>query len=299
MNVSSVDLNLLKAFDALMVERHVTRAGAKIGLAQPSMSNALSRLRSLFHDELFVRTPQGMAPTAKAQEIAPIVSQALSMISEVVEPSAAFDPLTAKGEVRLATSDNLTLVLGTQLAEQLRTAAPGIDLAFRQLDKPTAFDSLDKAQNDFLIGTFDTVPARFFQRPLLEDSFVCLARRDHPGLRKGMSLRRFAEIPHVLMTLSSDHVGVVDRALRKSGFERRVAMAVSSFIVIPDILQQTDYIAAIPASLAEQVAERSNCLIYAPPIELPSWTVSLVWSQSANGSPLCRFVADQIDQLIN
>ena len=297
MNLATVDLNLLKAFDALYAERSVTRAGARIGLAQPSMSNALNRLRVLFDDKLFVRTPKGMAPTDRAATLAPKVAAALRQIQDLVEPPAVFDPMTTKAEITLATSDNVNMMLAPRLAAHLARNAPGFDLRFRPLDKTMAFSDLDAGQLDAVIGTFAEIPARFFQRDLFEDEFVCIARKDHPALADGLSVRRFAALPHILMTLSADGRGAVDQALRKLGLERRVALTVGQFIVIPDIVAQTDSLAAIPLSVANVIAARAGCTVYPMPFPVPSWKTTAIWSQSANAMPAKKYAIHALCRL--
>ncbi|MGP1256530.1 MAG: LysR family transcriptional regulator [Kiloniellales bacterium] len=297
MNLASVDLNLLKAFDALYREGSVTRAGTRIGLAQPSMSNALARLRQLFGDSLFIRTPRGMAPTEQAERLAPKIAAALALIQEAVEPPAPFDPKRAAAEIVIATSDDINLTLSPRLAWQFGAAAPNFDLHLRPLDKDRIFAELDAGGVDMAIGRFPDLPPRFLQQALWQDDFVCIARRDHPAPLADLSPRRFAELPQVLMTLRADERGAVDAALQKLGLRRRVALTVGQFIVIPDIVGRTDYIAAIPRSVAEALAERAGCSLHPMPIAMEPWTISLVWSQATQSNPAKSFAVSEIVQI--
>ena len=133
MNLSSVDLNLLVAFEALMEERNVTRAGARVGLAQPSMSSVLTRLRALFGDDLFVRSASGMQPTVKALALTRPIGDALAQIRGVLAPGSAFDPATARRRLSIAATDYGDLVVVPPLVKALRRAAPGIDLVVRPI----------------------------------------------------------------------------------------------------------------------------------------------------------------------
>lgn len=137
MNINTLDLNLLKTFDALYRERNVTKAGNVLGLAQPSMSNALNRLRAVFDDPLFLRSPGGMQPTERAEQLAPAIEKALHDIRELVQPAKAFNPETVELALVIACSDNLTLRIGPLLAAHLQKHAPGIDLRFVPIDKKT------------------------------------------------------------------------------------------------------------------------------------------------------------------
>ncbi len=298
MNIKTVDLNLLKTFDALYRERNVTRAGNALGLAQPSMSNALNRLRALFDDPLFLRSPAGMQPTERAVQLAPAIGQALQDIRKLIQPAEAFDPETVELELVIACSDNLTLRIGPMLAAHLQQHAPGIDLRFVPIDKKNAFDVLDDRSVDILIGVFAQIPARFFQTALFGDEFVCIARSSHPHIKKNLTLKLFTQLSHVLMTLNADSSGAVDKALKARGLKRRVAMTTGQFLVIPDIVANTDFIASIPRSLAVDVAIRSGCKIYEAPLKLPEWTNSVVWSQSTNAATAKRYVIDEVSKLV-
>ncbi len=295
MNIKALDLNLLKVFDALYRERHVTRAGRAIGLAQPSVSNALGRLRDVTGDQLFLRTPAGMVPTDKAHAIAPQVQQALALIVAAMVPEPAFDPDTARAEITLAAADVVVLQLGVAIARHFSAAAPGFDFRFRPMDKDTVFGALDRGALDGAIGVFADPPARFHHRLLYRDSLVCVARRGHPALAAGLSVQRFAQLPHVLMTLRGDAQGAVDDRLRALGLQRRVALTVGQFTVIPDIIAQTDYLAAMPASIADALAARAGCAVYPMPFDRDiAWTVSMLW---AHTTPASRFAIAGIERV--
>ena len=153
MNLATVDLNLLVAFEALMEERHVTRAAERIGLAQPSMSSALRRLRALFADEWFLRAGAGMQPTERALALAGPIGEALRQIRGALAPDRGFDPATARRRITIAATDYGDLVLVPELTRLLRMEAPGIDLAVRPLTDPTvALAKLERGELDAVIG---------------------------------------------------------------------------------------------------------------------------------------------------
>lgn len=297
MNINAVDLNLLKVFAALYGERHVTRAGALIGLAQPSMSNALARLRALFDDALFVRTPGGMVPTERAEALAPQIDAALGLMARALVAPERFDPLTAEAEIALASSDNIVLTHGPAIIRHFQTVAPGFDLRMRTLTKDTLWADLDSGATDIAIGTFAQIPARFHRRDWSDDAFVCIARNGHPALCDGLTLEVFATLAHILTTLNRDSTGAVDAALARMGKSRRIALTVTQFAVVPDVVAQTDCIATIPRSVAGRLAGRSGCTIHELPLTIPAWTTQILWSATAHSDPARRFAVSEFARL--
>src|SRR5215472_4477881 len=161
MNLAAIDLNLLVAFEALMAERNVTRAGQRVGLGQPAMSAALSRLRQIFHDELLVRVPGApMRPTTKATLLYQPVSDVLAQVRQVFDAETEFDPSAARAVFRIATNDHPGTLLLPRFLEVLSRTAPGVDIRLLALDKRHAFDLVDRNEIDMVIGSFRNIPKR-------------------------------------------------------------------------------------------------------------------------------------------
>ncbi len=297
MNVSTLDLNLLKAFAALYAERHVTRAGATIGLAQPSMSNALSRLRAELNDALFVKTPRGMIPTPRADAIAPKVDAALALIADAFEDPKPFDPATTAATITIAAPDNLVLDIAPRLAAHLAQAAPHFDVQFAAFDKTTVLDALDRGNVDMSLARFMDLPARFYQFDWMPDSFVVIARKGHACAAGGLTLDDFCAADHVLTSFRPDSRGAIDETLATLGKKRRVSMVLPQFAVVPDIIAQTDYLATVPATVAANLAERAGCDVYPLPFDQPAWTNTLVWSPHTNVDSAKRYAVDAVLKL--
>lgn len=294
MNINAMDLNLLKAFDALYQERHVGRAGSRIGLAQPSMSNALSRLRAQFDDPLFVRSPNGMSPTARADALAPQIRQALGLVAEMLAPPD-FDPQRADDRVILAAPDLVVLTLAPILMQVLEQRAPGIRVSFQPLDKARCVDALDREEVDLVIGHFSKLPARLHRRPIRSDNFVCITRLDHPAIGASLTLDGFLAARHALMTLSSDFEGEVDRALKRRGHRRDVVMSCAQFTTLPHVIAASDLIATVPASLAG-IARQAGCQVLPLPFDMPSWQTEMIWTQKRQATPVGRFLVQLIEE---
>ena len=203
MNWRAFDLNLLVVFDGLMHERSVTRAGKRLGMSQPALSHALNRLRSLMEDQLFIRTPKGMVPTPRAEQLALPLRQALADMQRALEPEA-FVPAQANRRFSIAINNYAAIVLAAPLVAAVSAAAPLVQLDLRPSGTLDVFDLLDNGELDIAIGTFDNVGERFGRAALLEDQFVAVMRRDHPAGRGTLSAAAFGALRHVAISSSGD-----------------------------------------------------------------------------------------------
>jgi DNA-binding transcriptional LysR family regulator len=300
MNLAAIDLNLLVAFEALMAERGVTRAGQRVGLGQPAMSAALSRLRGIFADELLVRVPGApMRPTPKALALHPQVSEILARIRNVFDAQSGFDPAQARGVFRIATSDHPGTLVLPGFLELLSREAPGIDVRLLALDKRDAFDLVDRGEIDLLMGSFRNKPKRIRRQALYSDSYVCIARRDnaHLGPDGEMTLQGYVAVPHVLVTFAADDRGVVDEVLGKRGLHRRVAVTVSDFHLVPRIVERTDMIGHLPARLAAELVRGFDLVVLPTPLPLPAWNVELFWSGVSDAEPAAMWFREKLFEI--
>lgn len=284
MNLARVDLNLLNVFDAVMRERNVTRAGERIGMTQPAVSNALNRLRHLLGDALFVRGADGMRPTARALELAGPVRHALEQIETALDPPE-FVPAESTRTFRLAMSEYPASVLLPALARRLEEEAPGIDLRVRSSDNVDAAALLDANEIDFAIGNFPDLPKRFERVTLFEESYVCMMRRDHPLAKGPLTLEEFAAAKHLLITLAGETKSFVDDALAEQGLTRRIAMTAYHFLVAPRIVAKTDMVTTLARRTAERVARINP--VHLSPLPLPPrlLLLALLWQRRFSNHP--------------
>lgn len=252
MNLAGFDLNLLLVFDAVMRERHVTRAGDRIGMSQPAMSNALNRLRHHLKDDLFLRGPDGMRPTYRALELAGPVRDALQNLETALDP-AVFDPATANRSFAVGTNDYALPTLMPELAARLQTEAPNIKIRLVSSAGHT-FEMLDTQAIDVGISAFGTIPERFASATLVEDRYVLIMREGHPLAQGGLSLADYAGARHLLVSPRGDSRGFVDDELAEHGLERQIAMTVTNFASAPGLLAASDLILAMPERIARRVA---------------------------------------------
>jgi DNA-binding transcriptional LysR family regulator len=284
MNLQSFDLNLLLAFEALMIERHVTRAARRIGLSQPAMSNALSRLRRTFDDPLLVRTPEGMSPTAAAHSLIVPVRAALAQLRAALEAKPAFDPTASKRTFHLSTSDHVEMTLIAPLATKLLAQATRVSLRLsrpRYLFQPPAAQSLADSI-DLAIGFFPDVTAldaSIHSEVLWEERSVALARKAHPRIRGKLSLRQFATEDHAAVFYKTEGQGFIDTLLEQKGLTRRAAVIVPHFASIPFVVAASDLIATVPARTADLFAGQLKLQVLPVPITIPPFRVTMLWHE--------------------
>ena len=293
MDIRAVDLNLLKAFDALTNERAVTRAAGRIGLSQPAMSHALSRLRSLFADDLFVRTPTGMEPTARAREIAPLVAAAIQHIETALNLGLGFDPAKSTGIFTAGMAEYAEVALVGRLAEAFARHAARATLRLTPLTGIDAAEQLDRGAIDVAIAHLGTVPPHIESILLLRDPFVVIARPGHPIARQNLSIEDYAALNHVLVSPRGDTSGALDRILVDFGLRRRIALLVATYLALPVALAACDLVATVPSRTARQIAATAEIEIMPLPIDF-STTVSMAWHRRAAGEPAQAWFRSQL-----
>jgi len=295
MNVAALDLNLLAALDVLVAERSVTRAGRRVGLSQPAMSNVLRRLRDALDDPILVRTPHGMVPTARALELVGPVRRALAEIEEVVSVRRRFEPSTAAHVFRVTAMDHAWVVLLPRLVKRLAAGAPRIRLDLSPYGETTSEDLASGAVDAAIVVGPAQGRAPGFQRAeLYDDHFECLVRRDHPRVRRRLTLERYLELGHVLASPRSRRGGLVDRALQRRGLSRRVHVIVPHFSAAPFVVAETDLVATLPRGVALPFARMLDLRVFPPPLELEGGPWYLVWHARTASDPAQAWLRRQI-----
>jgi len=282
-DIRNLDLNLLKALDALLEERNVTRAAARLGLTQPAVSAMLTRLRESFDDPLFVRAQRGIVPTLRATQLAGAVRQVLTDVGALLRPGA-FDPAKADFTMTLAATDYALQVIAVPFLAALRRRSPDIRVAVRPVDGDQSLSPFESGDLDLALMTPEFAPPDLHARRLLDESYVCVMRDRHPAGSKGrLSLDAFCGHDHALVSYSGDRFwGPTDGALAKLGRKRRVVLSVTSFLVLTQVLRTTDLMAVVPRRL---VSAAKGLRILEPPIEVPGFTKLAVWHERTHRDP--------------
>lgn len=286
-DIRALDLNLLKALDALLDEGSVTRAAQRLSLTQPAVSGMLTRLRDYFGDPLFVRTSHGMVPTLRASELSMPVKQILTDIAILLKPMQ-FDPMTAELTYTLVATDYALKAVVVPLIAALKQHAPRIRIAVRSVDSERMYQQLSRGEVDLALVTPQTTPDDLHGRALYQEEYVCVARSHHPlAAASEMTLEQFCEQEHILVSTEGRFMGVTDEALAELSLTRRVGVSVNSFLVIPDILRSTDMIAVVPSRM---VPVDSDLAIIPLPLNVPGFTKSMAWHERTHRDPAHQWI---------
>jgi DNA-binding transcriptional LysR family regulator len=285
-DLSRVDLNLLVLFEAVLAEQHVARAAGRLNLSPSAVSHGLARLRRLFNDPLFLRTPKGVVPTERGLALAQPIADILQNARKLVASAAPFDPATSTRRFVIGTPNGGSAEVVLALFKQLRAAAPGIDLGFvsiprTQLGWDQAFARLDDRKVDLAIlpfrGSlgFADVPARFITRFLYEDGLVVAMRNGH-DFGTDPTLARYCAAQHMLVSVTGDLDGIVDRYLTDMGLSRRVAVTVPNSMVAFELVETTDLLVSAPRRLVAAHAQRFGLTTAEVPITLPPSDIQVI-----------------------
>lgn len=282
--IETLDLNLLRVFDAVARERHVTRAAQRLNLSQPAVSNALSRLRAALGDELFLRRPGGVEPTELARNLAPAVASVLDRLRETLAAHAPFEPATSGRVFTVALSEYAETVLAPPVLERMAREAPGCLLAIRHGDRTNAIDLLERGEAELALAVLAEPPALYTRVRLLPEAFLCLMRQDHPLATGPMDVARFTAYPHLLHSPNGSRDGALDGVLIEAGHPRRLGAVVAHLSGVPDILKRTDMVMTLSARLARCLAATHGLALRAVPVDIRHVRLSLIFHR--------RFEAD-------
>lgn len=289
-DIRNLDLNLLKALDALLDERSVTRAAERLSLTQPAVSGMLTRLRECFDDPLFTRTQRGIIPKLRALELAQPVKSILAEVSELLQPKA-FEPAVAEMTVKIAATDYALRAVIVPFMAALRLQAPGIRVAVLPVNNEQLSAQFERGDVDFALITPETAPPDLHARALYDEEYVCLLRADHPLTQpEGLTLDTFCEHDHALVSyLGGNFSGVTDEALASLGRTRRVTLSVCSFLVLPEILRVSDLISVVPKRLTHDLP---GLTVLPPPLDIQGFSKIVVWHERTHRDAGHRWLRD-------
>ncbi len=298
MSFRHLDLNLLRVFDWVMMERSLTRAAKKLSMTQPAVSNAVSRLRDALEDELFVRSGYGVEPTARARELWPVIRSALTNLEEAIDP-VEFIPHTDATTFQLAMADATATTFLPQLVRYLESEAPNMSLRVLPLMTRDPRALLDKGEIDIAVGYFpvatsaiklhamqDDLPDTYHWEHLYGGPYVCVMRKGHPLAEKAtLSMDDFCNAHHLLVSFSGRPFGFTDQALASLGRSRRIVLTVNQFFTGGQVVVNSDLLTVLPRHFLPVTGYQPQLEVRELPFEQDIASVDALWLRKQESRP--------------
>jgi DNA-binding transcriptional LysR family regulator len=299
--VNTLDLNLLPIALALYDERNVTRAAQRLGMSQPSVSMALRKLRVNFNDQLFVRAPNGVAPTPRAHALIEVARPLVTQLYEGLLAEDRFDPAVTTRAFTFALSDVGEMVFLPRLLERLRAKAPRATIRSVSISPSETAAGLESGEVDLAIGHFpDLRRQSFFQQRLFTHHFACLMRANHPLRRSRLSLDAFLRAEHAVVHSGGRSQEIFERFLARKRLRRKVALLTPHFLSLPMIIARSDLISTVPHALALHFARLSPELAIAqPPFAIAGFDLKQHWHRKYHHDARSRWLRAQVAELFN
>ena len=299
MDIKSVDLNLLLVFDALMRERSVSRGGEALGLSQPAASYALAKLRRMFDDPLFIRTPRGISPTPRAEMLSMPVRDVLEQINTQIMPAISFSPQFGVRTFTLCMSDISEMFFLPPLVRKLRETAPGCAIVALSRPLSQAQEALESGEADIALGYFPDFPTGFFQQRLFGEELVCVVRSKHPLKGARISLDQFAAASHLTIRTSGRQGQVYEKVEALISRKCRVAVSISHRLAIASIVQESDLVSVVPLSFAKVIVQSGKLRVMKLPREFGRFDIMQHWHRRAHRDPANAWLRGVISVLFS
>jgi DNA-binding transcriptional LysR family regulator len=293
------DLNLLPVFVALMEERSVTRAAERLGITQPALSNALNRLRDMLRDPLFIRERYGMKPTQMAEELAPVIGGMLASIDDVILGQQNFDPAQATRLFTVAPNSYVEFVLIPAIVARLSERASGIKLRLIPFGNDLIETGAMSGTTELVLGRIIDPPDNMVVQHLMDDGLACVVRADHPDVSDALSQEQYERLKHVNVLPPGRMRAGLFQALEQRGLKREVAVSVTHFLAVPEIVAVTDYCATLPSLICQRLARDPRLKVLPAPVDLGTFPVEMAWHVRYRHDPAHRWLRSLISEAAN
>ncbi len=288
------DLNLLPIFVALMEERSVTRAAERVGMTQPALSNALARLRTMLQDQLFVRERYGIQPTSIALELAPMIAEALARLDDAVLGQQDFDPAKAERSLTIAPNGYVEFVLVPAIVAKLQEAAPGIKLRLTPYGNDVVETGVISGTTALVLGRIVDPPDNLVVQHLMDEGLACVVRANHPEIRDSVTREQFERLKHVNIVPPGRMRAGLFQALAQQQVKREVAISVTNFFAVAEMVAVTDYVATLPELICRRLAHDPRVKVLAAPVDLGTFPVEMAWHVRYRHDPAHRWLRSLI-----
>jgi DNA-binding transcriptional LysR family regulator len=286
MDISRLDLNLLRVFHHLLQQGRVSAVAPLLGMSQPAVSSALGRLRTALGDDLFLRTQNGMAPTPYALQLAEPVALALETLQQALNVRAAFDPAYSTRRFTVAMSDVGEMYFLPVLMKTLADKAPGVTVQVVSVSAPSLKEDMASGRIDLAMGLLPQLQAGYFQQALFHQNYICLMRKSHPlAAKKTLSLQAFTSAKHVRVVAAGTGHGRVDAALKKQNLQRNVPLTVPHYVALGAVLQHSDLIATVPQRFAERILKPFELTLRDLPLAVDESSIHQFWHGRLHRDP--------------
>lgn len=292
------DLNLLPIFVALMEERNVTRAAERLGMTQPALSNALARLRVTLRDPLFVRERYGIQPTPVAIELAPLIADALARLDDAVLGQQEFDPATADRLFTIAPNGYVEYALVPALVARLGREAPGIKLRLTPYGNDLAETGVVGGTTAMVLGRIVDPPDNLIVQHLMDECLDCVVRADHPVIAEGLTKERFENLKHVNVVPPGRMRAGLFQALAKRGLKREVALSVTNFFAVAEMIAVTDHVATLPRLICRRLEHDPRLMVLPAPVDLGTFPVEMAWHVRYRHDPAHRWLRETVARVV-
>ncbi|TRY32188.1 LysR family transcriptional regulator [Aliiglaciecola sp. M165] len=263
-------------FDAVMTEKSITRAADRLAMTQPAVSNAVSRMRVAWKDEVFVKDGRNIQPTLFAQNLWGQIKEPLISLSDAVDPKS-FDPATARRTFRVAITDIVAHIAWPSLRCIIESEAPGIDIHAIPYTIVNTEQVLEDAEVDLVIGASGAISSVFRSEFIFSPTYFCVMRKNHPLAKQDLSLEEFAAADHLLVSLSGDTTGYTDQVLMQHGLTRRIAVTVNHFSAVTKLIQTSNLISVVPSVAVTEAIIEDTIAATMPPVDVAPQQVSFLW----------------------
>ncbi|MBU3889312.1 LysR family transcriptional regulator [Methylosinus sp. KRF6] len=291
------DLNLLPIFVALMEERSVTRAAERLGMTQPAMSNALARLRAMLQDQLFIRGRYGVQPTPIALELAPVIADALTKLDDAVLGQQDFDPAKAECLFTIAPNSYVEYVLAPAIVARLGRIAPGVTLRLTPYGADLAETGVVSGATAMVLGRIVDPPDNLVVQHLMEESLACVVRADHPEIGDKITRKQFEALRHVNVVPPGRLRAGLFQALARQELRRDVAISVTNFFAVAEMVAVTDYCATLPRLICRRLADDRRLKVLPAPVDLGTFPVEMAWHMRYRHDPAHRWLRSLIAEV--
>jgi LysR family transcriptional regulator, mexEF-oprN operon transcriptional activator len=296
-DLRKIDLNLALVFHVIHDEGSVTAAAQRLYLTQPAISASLARLRELCGDVLFVRQGRHLRATPFADRLAKALKPALAQMQAGFMERGGFDPKTAQGIWRIGMLDDLEIALLPLLARTLRKEAPGVRLSVRSADFHSLSAQLEREELDVVLGVFDDVPKAAHRREILQTSFRTLYDPRILKLRSPLTLQRYLELEHVLVSFRGDFHGLFEEKFDVKEYKRNIVINTPRFSSVPYLLQGSSMVCTMPEYLAYRFARSFGLATIAAPFVAESFSLEMVWPSYLDSEPDQQWLRERLRKL--